>query len=238
MKTIILYLICLIVLTRTSISFAELSDNDKAYIKKVGIQAKVLEVINPVTYLIKSKDGEVIVRLMGLSEDYNIPDYHLLEIQAFLEHTLINKDVFIVYDELDKEGLKVLKAFIYYPKDPDLLINAVLLYRGYARINPEEKHRFSDEFQDLERLARSKGFGIWIDINYNRRNISQKTKDIPLTQEEKLLREIYFAKGDQLKIDGILKKYNVDKKELPELFTKWSKILNRKDSIKKLTQQN
>lgn len=217
----------------TELSFSKLSENDKAYIQSIGKKAKVIQIINPVTYLVRGENGDVITRLIGLDENaYNIPDYNLLEIQAFLEFTILNKDVYILYENTNPDGVGPLKAYIYYPINPELLLNAVLLYRGYAKINSNEKHRFADEFYNLEKYSRSKGFGFWFERKKDLKNNfsainTNKTKQF---KNIKVLNEIYEANGDKKKIENILKLNNIKKSDIPELFDLWYSEIKKSDS--------
>ncbi|HEY3358237.1 MAG TPA: thermonuclease family protein [Polyangia bacterium] len=99
--------------------------------------------------------------LVNTPETHGTVECYGPEAAAFNTDLVLDQDVTLEYDVECKDRYGRLLAYVTLTGGP--MVNRVLLERGYARILqvPPNGDKYIDEFNELERQARSAGAGLW-----------------------------------------------------------------------------
>jgi len=120
---------------------------------------KVIEVIDGDT--VKLETGEKF-RFLGI----DAPEINVRwgpEAKEFNEKTLLNKKVRVEFDKIKLDRYGRLLGYLWVD---DILINEVLVERGYAKVNlikGEVKPKYLNRLQKSESWAKQNHDGIWFD---------------------------------------------------------------------------
>ena len=132
-----------------------------------GGSGLVLRVIDGDTIRIWHEIGKVNVRLIGIDAPEREQSFYS-ESKAFLEGLLASNPkphVELVFDGPLESSHNRLRAHVYIPNTPQILVSLKLLENGYAKVWRYRSHQYEEMFKEAEEQAKKEKKGIWNNKN-------------------------------------------------------------------------
>lgn len=191
----------------TTLGYSDVLKGYKKKIRNEGIKVKVIKVLTPTKLVVKENENEFEVHLLNTySPPENSPIYKK-SIERCKKYVL-NKYVYLFYDKVKTSDSGQALALVYYA-DIKYLLNATMIYRGYAYYENTYPCWLNKELTKLQDRSIKRNYGLWkyySDFNELKEetgNFTKTVENIDKIEEIETLEEIDIDKLSEEELNNI-----------------------------------